>query len=110
MPKFYGTIGFMETKETSPGVYTEQVTERNYYGDITRTSSSTSNSSQFNDDIKITNAFSIVADPYAYEHFAYMKYIVWQGVKWKIEGVDISSPPRLTFSVSNRYIAPSDEE
>lgn len=110
MPKFYGTIGFMETKETTPGVWTEEIVERQYYGDITRTSSSMFNQSQLNDNIKISNSFSIVADPYAYEHFSHMRYIVWQGVKWKIESVDAANPPRLTFTVSSRYIAPSDEE
>ena len=34
MAKFYGVIGYAETLETSPGVWTEQITERNYYGDL----------------------------------------------------------------------------
>ena len=101
----------MQTEETAPGVWTEKIVERPYYGDISRTSASMQGaSSQLNDNIKISNSFSIMADPYAYEHFAYMKYIVHQGVKWKIESVDASMPPRLNFTVSSRYIAPSDEE
>ena len=30
MAKYYGVIGYVETVETSPGVWEEQITERNY--------------------------------------------------------------------------------
>ena len=36
MAKFYGKIGYSETNETSPGVWTETIIERNYYGDLLR--------------------------------------------------------------------------
>ena len=38
MSKFYGEIGYAVTKETAPGVYTETVEKRNYYGDLLRNS------------------------------------------------------------------------
>ena len=34
MAKFYGVVGYVESVETAPGVYTEIATERKYYGDI----------------------------------------------------------------------------
>ena len=30
MAKYYGVIGYAETVETAPGLYEEQLTERNY--------------------------------------------------------------------------------
>ena len=39
MAKFYGAIGYVETVETSPGVWEEQITERNYYGELVRNTS-----------------------------------------------------------------------
>lgn len=106
MPKFYGKIGFLTTAETEPGIWTESLVERSYYGDLTRLSKSTQNESRLNDDIRIANSFSIVADPFAYENFANMKYIEYMGVKWKIESVDATSPPRLIIQASNKYNAP----
>ena len=39
MAKYYGAIGYSETTETAPGVWEETITERNYYGDVIKTSS-----------------------------------------------------------------------
>ena len=36
MPQYYGTIGFVETRETAPDVWTEELTEREYSGDVLR--------------------------------------------------------------------------
>ena len=90
--KFYGKIGYGPMKETRPGVWEEQIEERDYYGDITRNSSRFQSSGQVNDDFVINNEFSIVADPYAFENFAFMRYITYGGVKWAISGVEIQYP------------------
>ena len=34
--KFYGKIGYVDTTEKKPGVHEAVVTERDYYGDVTR--------------------------------------------------------------------------
>ena len=36
MAKFYGIIGYSETKEVCPGVWKEDITEREYHGDLLR--------------------------------------------------------------------------
>ena len=36
MAKFYGVIGYAVTEETKPGVWTEKIIERMYYGDLIR--------------------------------------------------------------------------
>ena len=64
MAKFYGPIGYAETVETKPGVWKEQIVERNYTGDIVRNNRRLQSSDQVNDDINISNSISIVADPY----------------------------------------------
>jgi len=102
MTKYYGSIGFGETVETSPGVYTEQITERNYYGDVTRNIRALQSSDQLNDNINVTNTISIVADPYANEHFYSMRYAVWQGTKWKISSVEVQYP-RLLLTLGGVY-------
>ena len=65
MAKFFGKIGHAVTTETEPGVWTEQITERSYYGDVIRNVRKLQTSDQVNDDINISNEISIVADPFS---------------------------------------------
>ena len=102
MAKFYGKIGFADTVETAPGVWTEQIVERNYFGDIIRNARRLQSSDQLNDDINISNEFSIVADPYANNNFHSMRYIEFMGAKWKITNVE-DRYPRLILTVGGVY-------
>lgn len=105
MAKFYGIIGFVETVEDpeNPGVWTEVSVEKHYCGNLirnTRRLQTTSNT--VNDSVIISNEISIVADPYAQQHMYAMRYVVFQGVKWKIETVDVEYP-RLKLSIGGVY-------
>ena len=102
MAKFYGVIGFEEPQETRPGVYEPQVTERAYGGDVFRSSKRNENGEKINDDVTISNQFSIVADKYAYNHIYSMKYITYMNVKWKISDVEIQHP-RMTINIGGVY-------
>lgn len=92
MAKWYGVIGFGETSETRPGVWEERVTERKYYGDLTRNTRRLENPGQVNDNVTIANELSIVADPYARENFHAMRYASFMGVRWKVTGVEVRYP------------------
>lgn len=102
MPKFYGAVGYTKTVETSPGVSVEQITERNYYGDVIRNTRRLQGADKVNDDINISNEISIVADPYANDHFYAIRYVVFQGAKWKVLNVDVQYP-RLILSLGGLY-------
>ena len=102
MAKFYGVIRFSETKETVPGVWEEIVTDRNYYGDVIRNVRKYQAGSGVNDDLNINNEISIVADPFAYENFHSMKYVVFMGAKWKITSVEVQYP-RLILTIGGVY-------
>lgn len=102
MPKFYGAVGYAKTVETSPGVSVEQITERNYYGDVIRNTRRLQSADKVNDDINISNEISIVADPYANDHFYAIRYVVFQGAKWKVSNVDVQYP-RLILSLGGLY-------
>lgn len=103
MAKWYGTIGYVETVQTEPGIWEEKPTERNYYGDLIRNTRKLYSTGQVNDSINISNSISIVADPYAKKHFYAMRYITFEGAKWKITDVDASQPPRLIISLGGLY-------
>lgn len=102
MAKFYGVIGFAETKETKPGVWTEEIIERNYYGDLTRNTRRLLSADQLNDNINIENNISIVSDPYVNENFHAMRYVKFMGTRWKISNVEVQYP-RLILTTGGVY-------
>ena len=102
MGKFYGSIGYAETVETSPGVWVEQITERKYYGDVNRDSRRLQSANQLNDNINVSSEISIVADPYACNHFHSMRYVEFMGAKWKVSTVE-PKPPRLILTLGGLY-------
>lgn len=103
MAKFFGKLGFMETEETSPGVWEESIDERDYYGDIMRRSRRWEPvGDRENDDLNISNQFSILADSFAYENLHRLRYIEWFGTKWKVATVEVEYP-RLIISVGGVY-------
>ena len=102
MAKFYGPIGYAETVEVVPGKWVEQITERIYFGDLIRNTRRLQSTDQLNDDINISSEISIIADPYAIQHFSSMRYVGLWGSRWKITNVDVQSP-RLILSVGGLY-------
>lgn len=102
MAKFYGTIGFVETKETSPGVFTEEKTEKKYKGEITKNIRKWETGEQLNDNLQINNQISIVADAYASLNFFAMRYCEWMGTLWKITNVEVQRP-RLILTLGGVY-------
>ena len=103
MAKFYGPVGYAETVETTPGVWNNVITERNYYGDIISFTNKWSESSDStNDDLGIDSQISIVADPFAYQNIPSIKYVEYMGVKWKVKNVN-PRYPRLVLTIGGVY-------
>lgn len=102
MAKFCGIIGYVETVETSKGIYEELVIENEYYGDVIKNTRRLKDGDKVNDDLTISNRFSIVADPFANNNFHAMRYIEFMGTKWKITEVEVQYP-RLILTVGGVY-------
>lgn len=102
MAKFYGAVGYAKTIETSLGVWEDIIVEHNYYGDLVRNTRKLQNSGYVNDNINISNDISIIADPYAYENFHNIKYVVFMGTKWKVSNIEVQYP-RLILSIGDVY-------
>ena len=103
MAKWAGVIGFVdETKETAPSVYKEKFIERKYYGDVVKNNRRLVTADKVNDDISVQNQLSIVADPYAMNHFYSMKYATFCGAKWKVTDVQVEHP-RLTLTLGGLW-------
>lgn len=102
MARFYGMIGYGETKETRPGIWDEEITERAYYGDVLQNTRRWETGEHLNDDLNINNKISIVADPYAHQNFHTMRYVEWMGVRWKVTNVEVQYP-RLILTIGGVY-------
>lgn len=102
MSKWHGKIGYADTVETEPGVWEEQITERQYYGDTYRNTRMLQGSNTVNENINISNQISIVADPYATNHIYSMRYVEFQGSLWKVSNVDVQYP-RLILTIGGLW-------
>lgn len=103
MNRWYGKVGYSETAETVPGVWTSQDTVREYYGDVVRNSTRrTGKSDSTNDDIFVSTQISIVADQFAIEKFYSIKWIEFMGVKWEVDNVN-PQPPRLLLTLGGVF-------
>lgn len=90
--KYHGEIGFAVQKETKPGVWQDDVTERHYSGDVIRLSRNTQNSQNVNDDMVLSNQISIISDAFLNENIFALRYVKWLGTRWKITSVEVQYP------------------
>lgn len=102
MAKFYGPVGYGVTTETSPGVWTPGIEERMYSGTVIQNGRRTSQGLSTNDNLDVSNRISILADPYAMNHFHTIKYVKWYGAYWKVTTVDVQYP-RLILNIGGVY-------
>ena len=105
MAKFYDVVGYAETTETRPGVWEERITERPYFGDVIRNTRRLEAGESVNDNVVINNSISIVADPYACNHFLAFRYVQWMGALWKVANAEVQSP-RLLLTIGGVYNGP----
>lgn len=103
MAKFRGYIGFAETVEKEPGVYVEKIVRKRYSGDLLLHQRRLESSGNINDNINIANEISIVANPYASHHFHAMRYVEYEGAKWKVSKVDATKYPRLILTLGGLF-------
>lgn len=102
MSKFFGPIGYITQNEVSPGVWADVVTEHSYRGDIIQNTRKWETSQSKNDNLVISNQISVIADPFAYNNLSTMRYVSWQGVRWKVTNIEIQRP-RLILTLGEVY-------
>lgn len=103
MNKWHGIIGYVEDVEDEPGIWVQKATEKRYFGDILKNSSrwSASNNS-LNDNRIVDSQISIVADPYAFQHFSSIKYVEFMGAVWEVSSIK-PEYPRLIISMGGLW-------
>ena len=100
--KYYGNIGYQIEVESEDSVWVPTIVEKPYFGDVIRNASKRETSDTINDKINISNRISIVADPFAFENFQNMKYVVWLKQLWNINSAELQ-PPRIILEIGGVY-------
>lgn len=108
MARFFDKVGFGFPGETVDGVWSDNITERAYTGDVLSVTRSMEESDKVNDDYRAQHRISIVADAFALENFALIKYVYWMKTYWKVPSVSVERP-RLILNLGGVYDGPRPE-
>ena len=109
MNKFWGIVGFVRDVETSPDLFTEEVTERGYACEVLKRDKRWQQSGYVIDDnLTVENRISIFADPFALNAMEGIRYIKRGNSKWKITSVE-DAYPRLILTLGGVYHGTSNQ-
>ena len=100
--KCSGKIGYARTEETSPGVYQEIITEKQYYGDLVRSNAQIIDSSTINSSVKLNNNISVLCNNYMTENLGCIRYLTFKKSKWKISSIEVKDN-RTIFTLGDLY-------
>ena len=100
--RYYGKVGYAICEETSQGIWSDTIVEREYYGDILKLHSKWSGADKRNEDLELGHQISIVADAFATQNFSSIKYAEFMGSLWKVVGIDVERP-RLILTLGGVY-------
>lgn len=102
MARFFDKVGYELPGTLVNGVWTADIIERDHYGEVLDATRSLEPSDKVNDDFRLQNRISIVADAFALQNFAYIKYVSWMGARWEAASVAIARP-RLILTLGGVY-------
>lgn len=100
--KYCGNIGFAETTETKPGVWTDNIVEKKFYGDVIKNTRKLQSSDKINDNIQMSVELSILASSYIMANVYKIVYAEYMGTKWKVTDVT-PEYPRLRLTLGGVY-------
>jgi hypothetical protein len=103
MARYSGIIGFVDTVETSPGIFEKKVVRtQTYSGDVLEIRKRQDSQGSINKELTLDNEISILADEYANDNFFSIAYATYHGVKWTVNSVKVARP-RLILSFGGVY-------
>lgn len=101
--KYSGKIGFAVMKNEGNGIYTEEIEEKVYYGDLLSSRwNNENNQNSTNTNVRLNNSISVICDKYLSENISVMRYITYKNSKWCINGIEIQ-PPRIIINIGGIY-------
>lgn len=107
MARFFGIVGYGEPGEVRAGVWEDVITERPYFGDVTRNTLQFREGEQgVNNNLSVSHSVEVVADAYANEHIYAIRYVEWAGSLWTVTNVEVRRP-RLLLRLGEKYNGPT---
>ena len=97
MARFCGKVGYVDPDEESKGVFVNKPEEHVYYGDTTNISKRWQTNENLNDDIRLEQNVSIMADAYAYKNYWKIRYIIIDDIAWRVTNVQVARPRLLLY-------------
>ena len=107
--KFSGLVGYCYSAEGTgdrEGIWDDVIRERQYFGDVLQFNPRWDAGKDVLDDQRLVNKISIMADAFAWLHVSGLKYVVWQGTRWKVTAVEVMRP-RLMLTLGGVYHGPT---
>ena len=92
MARFYGKIGFVDTYESSPGIWSERTVSKTYSGDVLNNRRRFENGESINDNPVMVNYISVVGDDYMLDNYEMMRWVEFNSKRWKITAVELEYP------------------
>lgn len=109
MSKFYGTIGFIKTEESAPGIWKPVTVEHGYCGDLIRNIERNGSDDKVNTNVMLNNQISIISDIYALENLQFIKFVRFLGTAWTVSSIEVNSP-RLILNLGEVYTEEENDE
>jgi hypothetical protein len=106
MVKFAGKVGYGSPVDRQNGIWSDEIIERIYYGDVIRDTRRFIVNDKINADQTTGNSISVVADTYANENFSAIRYVEWGGALRAVTEVEAQSP-RLILRLGGVYNGPT---
>lgn len=99
--KYSGKIGFwVDDIEVRPGVWKNGIVEKPYTGDVIRSTQHWQSGDGVNDNLKVNNSISVIADLYLKNNLSSIKYVTFMGTPWKVTSIEIKYP-RVTLEMGD---------
>lgn len=94
MAKFHGKVGYEISTEdpNRPGIWEPKIVERRYYGTITRIINTVSASDKLVDDFRLNMELELMADGFALQNFASIRYVEYMNSKWEVTAAQVRGP------------------
>ena len=102
--KFAGEVGFLlGYDESKPGVYKPKYEERHYTGDVIINNRRYVSAEKQNDDVTLVARVSIFSDLYTRQNYDAIRYVVWNGKKWKVTSFELLNYPRVVLEIGGVF-------
>lgn len=95
MARFFDNVGFAPTGTIVNGVWSGNITERAYKGEVLEATRSLEPSDKVEDDIRLQHRIRIVGDAFALENYSNIRYVLLDGTRWTVNSVTVERPTLL---------------